>query len=131
MLKPSKGQDICDRTFSFAVRIVRLCRYLRQQSGADPALIKQLLRSGTSIGANIEEAQATQTGPDFVNKYAIALKEARETRYWLRILVASESIQQVRVDDLLTEIEEYIRIIGAIIVATKKRLKRPNQSKEA
>ena len=72
-----RGQDICDRTFAFAVRIVKLCRYLNKQPDIDRMLTKQLIRSGTSIGANVEEAQAGQSTPDFISKYAIALKEAR------------------------------------------------------
>jgi four helix bundle protein len=116
-----RGQDICDRTFAFAVRIVKLCRYLNKQLDIDRMLIKQLIRSGTSIGANVEEAQAGQSIPDFISKYAIALKEARETRYWLRLLVGSESISADRVDDLLAEIEEIMRIIAAIIISTKRK----------
>ena len=116
-----RGQDICDRTFAFAVRIVKLCRYLNTQPNTDRVLIKQLIRSGTSVGANVEEAQAGQSTPDFISKYAIALKEARETRYWLRLLVGSESISADRVDDLLAEIEELMRIIAAIIISAKRK----------
>lgn len=116
-----RGQDICDRTFRFAVRIVNLCRYLYRQPGIDHVLIKQLLKAGTSIGANIEEAQAGQSNPDFISKYGIALKEARETHYWLRLLVASESVSEKQVADLLSEIDEIKRIIGAIIISAKRR----------
>jgi four helix bundle protein len=115
-----KPRDIQERTFIFAVRIVRLCRYLDQQSGVERTLSKQLLRAATSVGANIEEAQAGQSRPDFINKCSIALKEARETHYWLRILLASELLPEVRVSGLLAEAEEIKRIIGAIIVSAKK-----------
>ena len=118
-----RGQDICDRTFAFAVRIVKLCRYLNKQPDVDRTLIKQLSKSGTSIGANVEEAQAGQSDPDFISKYGIALKEARETHYWLRLLVASESFQAERVDVLIGEVSEIMRIIAAIIISTKKRQK--------
>lgn len=118
-----RGQDICDRTFAFAVRTVKLCRFLDQQRNIDRGLIKQLSKSGTSIGANVEEAQAGQSTPDFISKYGIALKEARETRYWLRVLVAAECISQQRVEDMLSEIDEIMRIIGAIIISAKRRPK--------
>ena len=118
-----RGQDICDRTFAFAVRIVRLCRYLYMQPDVDRVLIKQLSKSGTSIGANVEEAQAGQSDLDFISKYAIALKEARETCYWLRLLVAAECVPADRVDDLIQESSEIMKIIAAIIISAKRRQK--------
>lgn len=72
------------------------------------------------MGANVEEAQAGQSRADFISKYAIALKEARETHYWQRLLVASEVISGARVSDLLQEADEMMRIIGAIIVSAKR-----------
>ena len=86
----SKPRDIKERTFAFALEIVRLCRTLDGKRGPARTLGRQLLRSGTSIGANVEEAQAGQSQADFISKYNIALKEARETIYWLRLLDASE-----------------------------------------
>lgn len=83
-------RDIRERTFDFVVRIVKLCQYLDEKPGVGQTLGKQLLRSGTFIGANIEEAQAGQSKPDFISKNAIALKEARETLYWLRLLAATK-----------------------------------------
>jgi four helix bundle protein len=123
MSNQRRGQDICDRTFAFAVRIIKLCRYLNKQSEINKTLIVQLSKSGSSIGANVEEAQAGQSDPDFISKYSIALKEARETHYWLRLLVASESVPAERVDDLIGEVSEIMRIIAAIIISTKKRQK--------
>lgn len=85
--------DINKRTFDFALRIIKLCQFLNKNYVMENNILaKQLLRSGTSIGANVEEAQAGQSRPDFVHKMAIALKEARETHYWLRLLEASEII---------------------------------------
>ena len=78
----SKTTDIRMRTFDFAVRIVKLCRYLDEKPGASRTLSNQLLKAATSVGANIEEAQAGQSKLDFISKNAIALKEARETHYW-------------------------------------------------
>ena len=112
--------DICMRSFEFAVRLIRLCQYLDEQPGVGRTLGKQLLRAGTSVGANVEEAQAGQSRADFISKYAIALKETRETHDWLRLLVASEVIPGARVSDLLQEADEMMRIIGAIIVSAKR-----------
>ncbi len=113
-------RDIKVRTFDFAVRIVQLCRFLDEQPGVGRTLGNQLLRAGTAIGANVEEAQAGQSKADFISKYAIALKEARETHYWLRLLIASNIVPEARIADLLQEADEIMRVIGAIIVSTKK-----------
>ena len=78
--------NITDRSFAFAVRVVKLCRFLEKQDGVSRTLANQLLRSGTSVGANIEEAQAGQSKADFTAKMSIARKESRETLYWLRLL---------------------------------------------
>ena len=83
-------RDIKERTFSFALDIVHMAQRLDECPGVSRTLGRQLLRSGTSIGANVEEAQAGQSRADFSSKYAIALKEARETVYWLRLLKECE-----------------------------------------
>ena len=80
---------------------------------------RQLLRAGTSVGANVEEAQAGQSKADFISKIAIALKEARETLYWLRLLAASDVLPAKRLSILQTEIIELRRVLGAIIVSAK------------
>lgn len=113
-------KEITERTFEFAVRIVKLCQVLDEKPGVGRTLSKQLLRSGTSIGANVEEARAGQSKADFISKNAIALKEARETHYWLRLLIATEILPQEKLSKLLTEAEELKKILGAIIVASKK-----------
>jgi len=77
------------------------------------------LRAGTSIGANLEEARAGQSRADFISKNAIALKEARETLYWLRLLIACELVTEERVSGLRKEADELTRIIAAIIVSAK------------
>jgi four helix bundle protein len=115
-----KPQDIKERTFAFALAIVRLCQRLENQSDVYRALGRQVLRSGTSIGANAEEAQAGQSRADFISKYAIALKEARETIYWLRLLRETGSIKDDSIDTLIQEAVEISKIIGSIIVNTKK-----------
>jgi len=114
-----KPSDIKERTFNFAVAIVRLCAGLTKQSGVSRSLSYQLLSSGTSIGANVEEAQAGQSRADFVSKYAISLKEARETIYWLRLLEASGQLSGDKLQTLQLEANEIARIIGAIIIRAK------------
>jgi four helix bundle protein len=113
-------KDIRERTFDFALRIIKLCQQLEQEGGVGRTLGWQLLRSGTSIGANVEEAQAGQSKLDFISKNAIALKEARETIYWLRLVGASNAVRKDRLSPLLGEADELARIIGAIIVSAKK-----------
>ena len=112
--------DIKERTFDFAVKIVCLCQELSERSRVSRALSYQLLGAGTSIGANVEEAQAGQSRADFISKYAISLKEARETIYWLRLLEASGQFSGEPLQDLRREADEIARIIGAIIVRAKK-----------
>ncbi|HLO47094.1 MAG TPA: four helix bundle protein [Kamptonema sp.] len=114
------NKDICVRTFTFSVIIVKLCQSIDQKSQTGQIIAKQLLRSGTSIGANVEEAQAAQSKADFINKMTISLKEARETNYWLRLLVATEIVPKERTGQIQTEAVELMRIIGAIIVRTKQ-----------
>ncbi|WP_293030805.1 MULTISPECIES: four helix bundle protein [unclassified Moorena] len=85
-----RKKDIQERTLNFSVRIVNLCKFLRQNGGTGYDLSKQLIRCGTSIGANVEEAQNAESKRDFIHKMSISLKEARETNYWLKILIATE-----------------------------------------
>jgi four helix bundle protein len=108
---------IADRTFNFAVRIVKLCTHLNEKPGVSRTLANQLLRSGTSIGANTVEAKSGQSRRDFLSKLEIALKEARETEYWLKLLVASEVVPESKIGSLLQEIDEIIKILVTI---TKK-----------
>ncbi|MDT4954971.1 MAG: hypothetical protein QOJ02_3109 [Acidobacteriota bacterium] len=112
-------KDIQNRTFEFAVRIVNLCQHLDEKPGVGRTLGRQLLRAGTSVGANVEEAQAGQSKADFISKVAIALKEARETLYWLRLLAASKLLPVERLSNIQTEAEELMRVLGAIIVSAK------------
>ena len=119
-METKKPRDIKERTFQFALGIVRLCQQMENQSGIWRVLGKQLLRSGTSIGANVEEAQAGQSKADFTSKYAIALKEARETIYWLRLLKESGALKNGSVGILIQEADELSRIIGSIVVHAKR-----------
>ncbi len=115
--------NIRDRSFAFAVRIVKLCQYLEKPDLISRTLVRQLLRSATSVGANLEEGQAGQSKPDFISKNAIALIEARESNYWLRLFLASYEFEsQIRagVEELRDESREIALIIGAIIVSSKR-----------
>lgn len=107
--------DIPDRTFQFAQRIVTLCMAMEAKPGVSRTLANQLLRSGTSIGANVEEGQASQSQADFVSKYSIACKEARETHYWLRLLGACDVVPALRLPELENECNELIAILTAIV----------------
>jgi len=106
---------IVERSFEFAVRVVRLCRFLETQDRVSRTLANQLLRAGTSIGANIEEAQAGQSKADFTAKMAIARKEARETLYWLKLLKASEIIEVEKLGGITKEADELVRILTSIV----------------
>jgi four helix bundle protein len=112
--------DLPERTFAFARGVVRLCQTLNETPGAGRTLSKQLLRSGTSIGANVEEGQASQSRADFVAKYAIACKEARETHYWLRLLAATEIVDEAKLRNLTDECNQLIAILTSIIKTTRK-----------
>jgi four helix bundle protein len=115
-----KPRDIKERTFRFSVSIVRFSQPLSEKPGVMRILAGQVLRAGTSIGANVEEAQAGQSKADFVSKYSIALKEARETIYWLRLLRECDNRVDNDCQQLLQECDEISRIIGRIIVNAKK-----------
>lgn len=119
----AKVVDIRERAFQFAVRVVKLCKYLEKNSDVSRNVISQLLDAGTSVGANLEEAKAGQSTADFVHKNAIALKEARESNYWLRLILATETLKE----DIRTGIEELrdesliiAKIVAKTIVNTKK-----------
>jgi four helix bundle protein len=96
-------QEIGERSFAFAVRVVKLCQTLDERPGVSRTLSNQLLRSGTSIGANLQESKGGQSRADFLSKVSIALKEARETHYWLRLLVAADIIHEKQLLPLLDE----------------------------
>lgn len=108
-----KDNIIQTKTFEFAVRIINLYKFLSTEK-KEFVVSKQLLRSGTSIGANVEEAIGGQSKNDFSTKLTIAYKEARETKYWLRLLHATEYIDNQMFESLMNDMEEILRIIGSI-----------------
>jgi four helix bundle protein len=113
-------RDIVARTFEFAVQVIRLGDRVPRRSVAGRLLFSQVVRAGTSIGANVEEAQAGESRADFVHKYGIALKEARETHYWLRLFKASGILGELDVGGLSNESDEIRRILGQIVVSSKR-----------
>ena len=113
--------SITQRTEEFAIRIIKACVFLDEKPGVTRTLGKQLIRSGTSIGANVHEAQSAQSTKDFINKLEIALKEARETEYWLRILIKSDLVPELRFKPLLEEVAQIKAIIAASVVKLKQK----------
>jgi four helix bundle protein len=118
--RDEKPFDICERTFRFAVCIVRFCVELERKPGVGWSLSKQLLRSGASVGANVEEGQAAQSKADFISKYSIARKEAQETDYWLRLISATDICNQSEIGELRNEIGQLIKILTTIIKNAQK-----------
>ena len=109
-----------EKSFGFAVRIVKLGRYLNEQK-KEFVLSKQILRSGTSIGANIAEAQQAQSNADFISKMNIALKEAAETKYWIKLLEATCYLSNTETKSILAECIELERILYSIIRTSKSK----------
>lgn len=107
-----------EKSFQFAVRIVKLCRYLCDEK-KEFILSKQLLRAGTSIGANIAESQQAQSRPDFISKLCIALKEASETNYWLRLLRATDYLSETEYRTMIVQCKELERLLTSILKSTK------------
>jgi len=111
-----KQSLIKEKSYSFALQVIGLYKELLKQN--EFVLSKQLLRSGTSIGANVEEALAGQSRADFLSKMSIASKEARETNYWLRLIRDSKTIPKSKVEPLLIESESIISILTSIVKTT-------------
>ena len=106
------------KSFRFAIRVVNLYKYLCNEQ-KEYTLSKQLLRSGTSIGANVAEAQQAQSRADFISKLSIALKETTETKYWLRLLHATDYITCAEFDSVMSDCVEIEKLLVSIIRTTK------------
>lgn len=111
-----------EKAFAFSKRIVNLYKYLSDKKN-EYVLSKQILRSGTSIGANIKEGLDAQSKRDFLNKMNIALKEASETEYWLELLIATKYIDATASRTILVECKELNKILNTIVKTTKKNLR--------
>ena len=115
-----KDNVILDKSFDFAVRIVKLYKYLCDEK-KEYVLSKQLLRSGTSIGANINEAQAGQSKADFISKMSISSKEARESKYWIDLLIKTDYLNKndEHTKSLQKDIEEIIKLLTSIVKSSQ------------
>ena len=109
-----------EKSFDFAVRIIKLSKFL--ESRKEGLISSQVLRSGTSIGANIEEAIGGMSKKDFLNKITIAYKEARETMYWLKLLMKTGFLEEKVSLSLISDCDELIRMIGSAQKTTKARM---------
>jgi len=111
---------IDERTFKFSLQIIKLYKHLKTEH--EYIMSKQLLRAGTSIGAYVEEAQAAQSRRDFISKMSIASKEARESKYWIRLLAHSGHLDNyTESDKLLNEVNNIVNIITKIVKSTQER----------
>ena len=109
---------ILDKSFKFGLRVLKLYIHLKKKK-VDGGLCSQILDSGTSIGANVEEAVGGSSRKDFINKLQIAYKEARETKYWLRLLREGEMLEKKLADSFLKDCDEIIAILTAILNSSK------------
>jgi four helix bundle protein len=119
----TKPRDLCDRTFLFSCEIVTFCLAMARQPGATRQIAGQLLRAGTSVGANAEEAKAAFTRREFACKNAIVLRESRESRFWLRVIAATRLAPVASIDPLLAEANELV----GIYTATVRKAKQPRR----
>lgn len=110
-----------EKSYAFALRIVKLYRWLAEEK-KEFVLAKQILRAGTSIGVNVEEAIGGQSEKDFLAKMAIAYKEARETHYWLRLLHDGQFIDDPAYESVATDCEELLKILGSITKTMKSKI---------
>ena len=115
-----KENVLLEKCIKFSVRIVKLAEFLEEKK--QRVLAGQILRSGTSIGANAAESAYAASNADFVNKLKIAEKEAGETRYWLRVLKAAEFIDEKQYDSLFADIKELLKLLAASIVTVKIKM---------
>ncbi len=113
-------RDITDRSFRFATRIVKLVNSL-PLTVAGTVIARQVMRAGSGVGANVEEAQAASTTKEFVRRMEIAQSEAREVLYWLRLVAESGLVTRMRLSDLLKEADELVRILTAITKRARGR----------
>lgn len=116
-----KENIVINKSYAFALRIIKIYKHLTVEK-KEFVLSNQLLRSGTSIGSNVEEAVGGQSEKDFFSKMAIAYKETRETYYWIRLLRDSQYLNAELASSILEDCEELLRIIGSIYKTTKNKI---------
>ena len=127
MKNEKKDNPAAEKSFSFALRIVKFYRHLSDKK-KEFVLSKQVLRSGTSIGANVEESLGAQTPADFQTKISIAYKEALETSYWLRLLNSSKFITDKQFNSIYSDCSELIRILGSTQLTMRRKLQKGNRT---
>ncbi|MBN8824636.1 MULTISPECIES: four helix bundle protein [unclassified Spirosoma] len=111
-----------DKSFAFAIRIINLEKYLRKNK-RETVLSRQLLRSGTSVGANIREGYNAESDADFIHKFGMAQKECDETCYWLELLNATNYLDEKQFTSIHTDAEALLKIIKSVILTKKKNCK--------
>ncbi len=116
-----KTNVVQEKSFAFAIRVVRAYQHLVSER-KEFVLSKQFLRSGTSIGANVEESIGGQSDADFISKLSIAYKEARETVYWIRLLEATDYLTKTQAQSLFADADKLCRIIAKILITKKQNL---------
>ena len=116
-------KDLPDRTKDFALRIIRVCQVLDEKPGINRTLSNQLLRAGTTVGANVAEGEGAQSEADFLTKYSIAVKEARETQYWLELITKAELVPENQLVDIKQESSELVAILTTICKKLKEKRK--------
>ncbi|MBI1937894.1 MAG: four helix bundle protein [Ignavibacteriales bacterium] len=125
--KAKYGNTLREKSFSFAVRIVKFYKYLLKKDKDLRSIYEQLLRSGTSIGANVSEAQSAHSKKDFVNKLDISLKESRETDFWLKVFHAAEIINENEFESMFKDCDEIERLlVSSIKTAKGNSIQTPN-----
>ena len=119
-MESSSSNIILDKSFTFSVRIIRLYQWLKKNHKDIDSLAKQILRSGTSIGANVEEAVGAFSRKEFASKIGISYKEARETLYWLRLLKATDYLDEKQYNSIYSDCDEIKKILASILKTTKE-----------
>jgi len=117
-MNEKKPNIIRDKSFAFALRIVKLYKFLVEKK--EFVLSKQLLKSGTAIGALVREAEHVESKADFIHKMAIAQKEANETEYWIELLFQSEYLNETQYNSIVNDIRELNKILASIIISSKE-----------
>ena len=124
-----RNNIIVEKSELFADRITRMYRYLSEKRLGDKDMLKQIIRSGTSVGANVSEGQFAQSKADFLTKMTIALKEANETKYWIKRLFAYGSLNDKEFYSILNDNEEIISLLTIITKTTKENLRKEEEKK--
>ena len=122
MQKSKKPSVIKDKSFAFSIRVINLYKFLKENN--EYVMSKQLLRSGTAIGALVREAEHGESKADFIHKLAIAQKEANETEYWIELLYQSEYLNETQCQSILMDVKALKRILSSIILSSKGLNKR-------